>query len=310
MAHLSAWLVRGVGFSSSLAGVMPRMCSHIHCCTVVSLSKPRRCARTHRPRSSPWCTTSPGDVGSSPPASRCMRVRWKALCHSTGQAGHHDGSISSSCSRRSSDRAPADDFTGRPWACRCSIWAARRAAARRPLAAPPCCGPLPPTPGRAPLGGRGCRHRIGTLWGGAPCRRSLVVPPGLRHWPLFCHCATAVCGCRLSGCRSLAVLCSRTAPQPRRRGPAASDAVPHRRLRIAPARHPRDRDRCRYVHRIPICDSCSIRSGESVAARLRWLLIHAPSFSSRTSWSSPLPSLLRTMVSVCLRGTRRCPSRS
>ncbi|WP_443046356.1 hypothetical protein [Streptomyces sp. DSM 40750] len=36
-------------------------------------------------------------------------VRWKALCHSTGQAGHHDGSISSRCSCRSSDRAPADN---------------------------------------------------------------------------------------------------------------------------------------------------------------------------------------------------------
>ncbi len=91
---------------------MPRTCSHIHCCTVVSLSQPSRTERTHRPRSSPRCTTSPGDVGSGRPASRWSLTRWKARCHSTGQAGHQAGSMSSSCSRRPSDSAPADDRTG------------------------------------------------------------------------------------------------------------------------------------------------------------------------------------------------------
>jgi hypothetical protein len=43
--------------------------------------------------------------------------------------GHQDGSMSSSCSRRSSGRAPADDPTGRPSARRCSISAPFRAAA-------------------------------------------------------------------------------------------------------------------------------------------------------------------------------------
>jgi hypothetical protein len=38
--------------------------------------------------------------------------------------------MSSSCSRRSSDSAPADDSTGRPSARRCSISAAFQAAAR------------------------------------------------------------------------------------------------------------------------------------------------------------------------------------
>ncbi|KUN20242.1 hypothetical protein AQJ11_28910 [Streptomyces corchorusii] len=63
-------------------------------------------------------------------ASRWSRTRWKARCHSTGQLGHHDGSMSSNCSRRSSDSAPADDCTGRPSARRCSISAAFRAVAR------------------------------------------------------------------------------------------------------------------------------------------------------------------------------------
>ncbi|GGU42293.1 hypothetical protein GCM10010244_80640 [Streptomyces coeruleorubidus] len=58
-----------------------------------------------------------------------MQPGQKARCHSTGQAGHHDGSVSSSCSRRSSVRALADDPTGRPSARRCSISAAFRAAA-------------------------------------------------------------------------------------------------------------------------------------------------------------------------------------
>jgi hypothetical protein len=68
-----------------------------------------------------------------------------------------------------------------------------------------------------------------------------------------------------------------------------------------------------YAHRIPMADSCSTRSGVSVAARERWLLIHAPSLMSRCPWSSPLPSSPSppmTVVSTCLRGTRRCPSRS
>ncbi|CAM5300299.1 MULTISPECIES: hypothetical protein [Streptomyces] len=41
---------------------------------------------------------------------------------------------------------------------------------------------------------------------------------------------------------------------------------------------------------MPIADSCSTRSGVSVAVLLRWLLIHAPSFSSRTCSARPLPS--------------------
>lgn len=35
-------------------------------------------------------------------------------CHSTGQAGHQEGAIPSSCSCRSFDSAPADDSTRRP----------------------------------------------------------------------------------------------------------------------------------------------------------------------------------------------------
>lgn len=60
----------------------------------------------------------------------------------------------------------------------------------------------------------------------------------------------------------------------------------------------------RYAQRMPIADSCSARSGGSVAALLPWFPIHAPRRSSRSSWSSP------TIRSMCLRGTRRCPSRS
>ncbi|MFD6180651.1 hypothetical protein [Streptomyces goshikiensis] len=33
---MSAWLVRGFGFSSPVKGSMPRTCSHIHCRTPVS----------------------------------------------------------------------------------------------------------------------------------------------------------------------------------------------------------------------------------------------------------------------------------
>lgn len=36
---------------------------------------------------------------------------------------------------------------------------------------------------------------------------------------------------------------------------------------------------------MPMVDSSSTRSAVRVAARLRWLLIHAPSRSSRCSWS-------------------------
>ncbi|MFE9137643.1 hypothetical protein [Streptomyces sp. NPDC007355] len=46
--------------------------------------------------------------------------RLLARCHSTGQLGHQDGSISSTCSRRASDSAPAYDTTGSPSAWRCS----------------------------------------------------------------------------------------------------------------------------------------------------------------------------------------------
>lgn len=68
-----------------------------------------------------------------------------------------------------------------------------------------------------------------------------------------------------------------------------------------------------HVHRMPIADSSSTRSPLSVAARLRWFPIYAPSRSSRSSCSSPLPpsaSRLTTMRSRCYLGTRRCPSRS
>lgn len=54
----------------------------------LSWSHPSRTEVTYRPRSSPWCTTSPATVGGVPPASRCCRVRWKARCQVTGQAGH------------------------------------------------------------------------------------------------------------------------------------------------------------------------------------------------------------------------------
>ncbi|MFI8305124.1 DsbA family protein [Streptomyces sp. NPDC085927] len=48
---------------------------------------------------------------------------------------------------------------------------------------------------------------------------------------------------------------------------------------------------------MPIAESCFTRSGASVAARDRWLPIHAPSRSSRSSWSSPRPVRLRPDVS-------------
>ncbi|MFF5563129.1 hypothetical protein ACFY7Z_29495 [Streptomyces sp. NPDC012623] len=59
-----------------------------------------------------------------------VQVRWKHRCHITGHDGRQDASISSNCSRRSSDSAPADDFTGSPSARRCSVSCAFRAAAR------------------------------------------------------------------------------------------------------------------------------------------------------------------------------------
>lgn len=79
---------------------------------------------------------------------------------------------------------------------------------------------------------------------------------------------------------------------------------PDPQYRPKQAVHPR----ATYVQRIPIADSCSMRSGEGVAALLRWLLTQAPSLSPRSSglW----PSLPTTIVSTCLRGTWRCPSRS
>ncbi|WP_167519032.1 hypothetical protein [Streptomyces chryseus] len=46
---LVACLVRGFGFFSSLAGSIPRTCSHIHCCTPVSWSQPYRTEVTHPP---------------------------------------------------------------------------------------------------------------------------------------------------------------------------------------------------------------------------------------------------------------------
>ncbi|KUN81157.1 hypothetical protein AQJ66_24695, partial [Streptomyces bungoensis] len=46
-----------------------------------------------------------------------------------------------------------------------------------------------------------------------------------------------------------------------------------------------------YAQRMPMAASCSRRCGDIVAARERWLPIHAPSFSSRISWSSLLPLL-------------------
>ncbi len=71
------------------------------------------------------------------------------------------------------------------------------------------------------------------------------------------------------------------------------------------------------AQRMPIAESCSMRCGDSIAALLRWLLIHAPSLSSWTSGPSPssrLPAYpsppLRTIGSMCLRGTFRWPSRS
>ncbi|GGV69902.1 RHS repeat-associated core domain-containing protein [Streptomyces massasporeus] len=48
------------------------------------MSHPSRTERTHRPRSSPWCTTSPGSVGSGWPASRWSRTRWKQPYRYTG----------------------------------------------------------------------------------------------------------------------------------------------------------------------------------------------------------------------------------
>ncbi|MGW6412345.1 hypothetical protein ACWF95_34875 [Streptomyces vinaceus] len=51
--HLSACVGRGFGFSSSVAGSIPKTCSHIHCCTPVSWSQPYRTDLTQRPRSSP-----------------------------------------------------------------------------------------------------------------------------------------------------------------------------------------------------------------------------------------------------------------
>ncbi|MFF5979319.1 hypothetical protein ACFY78_10760 [Streptomyces olindensis] len=54
-------------------------------------------------------TTAPGASGSSPPAFRRCLKRWKQRCHSTDQTGHHDGAMSSNCSRRSAHSAPAAD---------------------------------------------------------------------------------------------------------------------------------------------------------------------------------------------------------
>lgn len=64
-----------------------------------------------------------------------------------------------------------------------------------------------------------------------------------------------------------------------------------------PAQCPCDRHRRGYAQRMPIADSCSIRSGVSVAALLRWLLIQAPSLCSRSCWSSPM------IRSTCFLGT-------
>jgi hypothetical protein len=66
-----------------------------------------------------------------------------------------------------------------------------------------------------------------------------------------------------------------------------------------------DDDAHHQDHRIPIADSSSIRSGVSVAARLRWFPIQAPSLCSRSSWHSP-----PTIRSTHFLGTRRWPSRS
>jgi hypothetical protein len=57
-----------------------------------------------------------------------------------------------------------------------------------------------------------------------------------------------------------------------------------------------------YGQRMPMVESCSIRSGARVAALLRWFPIHAPSRSSRSSWPSPLPPLLRCAGFVSVGG--------
>ncbi|MFF7183468.1 hypothetical protein [Streptomyces sp. NPDC008121] len=59
------------------------------------------------------------------------------------------------------------------------------------------------------------------------------------------------------------------------------------------------------THRMPMAD-CSIRSGDSVAALLRWLPIQAPSLCSRSCWSlalPPIPSAPMTVRSMCSLGT-------
>lgn len=56
--------------------------------------------------------------------------------------------------------------------------------------------------------------------------------------------------------------------------------------KFCPAHYPAP---AHYDHRVPIADISSIRSGDSVAARLRWFPIHALSRSSRTFWSSLSP---------------------
>lgn len=54
-------------------------------------------------------------------------MRCKARCQVMDQTGHHDASISSSCSRRSSDRIQPVASAGRPW--RRVVSSARRASA-------------------------------------------------------------------------------------------------------------------------------------------------------------------------------------
>ncbi|GGW57067.1 hypothetical protein GCM10010503_37980 [Streptomyces lucensis JCM 4490] len=111
----------------------PRPCRPVHAAPD-RLAAP---ATARYSRSSPWCTTSPGLIGSVPPVPRCCRVRCKQRCQSTGQAGHQAGSMSSSCSLRSCDSTPTADAAGSPSACRCSSTTARRAAARVPARARP-----------------------------------------------------------------------------------------------------------------------------------------------------------------------------
>jgi hypothetical protein len=47
---------------------------------------------------------------------------------------------------------------------------------------------------------------------------------------------------------------------------------------------------------MPIAESCSMRSGDSIAALLRWLLIHAPSLSSWTSGAIAVLTAARVPV--------------